>query len=192
MIIDKAVVGVIRTALLQDDWDEGGTLYACPASLIAVRCPDHFPEVNTVPSAPPARMTASRKWWFPAGALALSLVAAYIFGRSPQPPPIESTEIVIDTSQGMDALFDRENKMTKIQAAVAALGGRPALLHPSVNLALRGFGGECNADENSKLLVSFGWDEGSRSSVLLNGCNGPDSLADDRPYLMGSFGRSQT
>jgi hypothetical protein len=73
VIIDKAVVGVIRWAILTDERDEGGTLYACPASLIADRCPDYFPEVKTVSPAPPATMTASLKWLAAGAALVLSL-----------------------------------------------------------------------------------------------------------------------
>lgn len=44
VIVDRAVVGVIRRAPIEDDRVEGGTLFACPASLVAARCREYFPE----------------------------------------------------------------------------------------------------------------------------------------------------
>ena len=81
VIIDKAVVGVIRSGLLVDERDEGGTLYACPASLIADRYPDLFREVKAVSSDPRA-ITASRKWVAVVAVLALTLAAAYVSDRA--------------------------------------------------------------------------------------------------------------
>jgi len=44
VIVGQRVVGVIRRAPLDDDRVEAGTLYACPASLVAARCGQYFPE----------------------------------------------------------------------------------------------------------------------------------------------------
>jgi Trypsin len=43
VIVRDAVAGVIRRAPLRDDRNEAGTLFACPASLIAAHCPEYFP-----------------------------------------------------------------------------------------------------------------------------------------------------
>jgi hypothetical protein len=69
-----------------------------------------------------------------------------------KPAPIMNQEIVIDTSERMSDRFD--NGPTKLDAAVAAL--RTRNLHPAENLALRQFGGNCDSDDASRLLVSFG------------------------------------
>jgi len=61
-------------------------------------------------------------------------------------------EIVLDTSSGMAAPFD--TKPSKLAAAVEALRDRNLPL--TDNLALRAFGAQCQADEESRLVVSFG------------------------------------
>jgi hypothetical protein len=43
VLVQDAVVGVIRRAPLSGDRAEAGTLFACPSSLIATRCPEYFP-----------------------------------------------------------------------------------------------------------------------------------------------------
>src|SRR6187402_991225 len=55
----------------------------------------------------------------------------------PEPPPSLHIEIVIDTSEDMDAAFDGK---TKLAAAIAALQPMPYFAND--NLALRKFGGE--------------------------------------------------
>ena len=46
VLIDGAVVGVLRTALMREGETVAGTLYATPASAPAERCPDLFPTVD--------------------------------------------------------------------------------------------------------------------------------------------------
>lgn len=118
--------------------------------------------------APPARRPVvpapPRRKWYVAAAIAVCLgaVAAYpLMRRLTAPAPIMNQEIVLDASAGMAATFD--NGPTKLAAAVDALRARN--LHPTENLALRDFGGECGQDEGTRLLVSFGT---SRRNRILN------------------------
>ena len=115
-----------------------------------------FPEpLRTVSSAKPLQSTNS-KWWLAAGGVAVcgALVGGYLVYGPQTSPPNMNQEILIDTSEGMSAPFDAG--LTKLNAAVAALVKRG--LHPTENLALREFGGECGTKDESRLLVSFGRD----------------------------------
>jgi len=88
-----------------------------------------------------------------AGGLLLALLAAYPIVKWLWPPaPLMNQEIVVDASQGMDSTFDQGG--TKLSAALEALRARN--LHPDDNLALRVFGGDCNQENGTTLLVPFG------------------------------------
>lgn len=52
VIVCDAVAGVVRRAPLRDDKNEAGTLFACPASLIAAHCPEYFPASLATVSSP--------------------------------------------------------------------------------------------------------------------------------------------
>ena len=69
----------------------------------------------------------------------------------PEPPPSLHIEIVVDTSEDMNADFDGK---TKLAAAIAAL--HPMPYFENDNLALREFGGECRKDDSSQLVEKFG------------------------------------
>ena len=150
VLVHGAVVGVIRRAPLSGERAEAGTLFACPASQIAAGCPDYFPD-PLKPITPPSpwrkRLVAAT-----VAVVAAAVTTVFVARRLRTPPPIMNQEIVLDTSSGMADPFD--TMPSKLAAAVAALRART--LHPAENLALRTFGGECQADEESRLLVPFG------------------------------------
>jgi hypothetical protein len=106
------------------------------------------PRSPTVPGPPSQKLRVAI-----AAVFCSALLAAYpLVQWLRKPAPIMNQEIVIDTSEGMSAHFDKGP--TKLGAAVEAL--RTRNLHPAENLALREFGGKCHQDDGSRLLVSFG------------------------------------
>lgn len=107
------------------------------------------------PSQPPRIPKSPRQKLAMAAAagLVMLLVASVLIYRSfTTPSPIMNQEIVLDTSMGMKDDFD--GKPSKLLAAVEALHKR--ILPREDNLALRTFGGACNQDDESRLLVGFG------------------------------------
>jgi len=115
-------------------------------------------------AAPSPGVPFYQKTWFQAtGAVVALLAAVWAFAGAPSPwnliddllspdAPASNTEIVLDTSEGMNAPFEGG---TKLQAAADAVGAFAAP-YSNEGLALRTSGGECQ--QPGDLLVDFGED----------------------------------
>jgi hypothetical protein len=100
-----------------------------------------------------------------AGLVMLLAASVFIYRSFTTPSPIMNQEIVLDTSMGMKDDF--EGKPSKLVAAVEALHKR--IFPREDNLALRTFGGTCNQDDESRLLVRFGTNRRGRIESASSG-----------------------
>ncbi len=69
-------------------------------------------------------------------------------------PSGENIEIVIDASEGMRAAFDGKTKLDALKASLQTVLNKHTV--GDDKFALRRYGGECNGDNNTALLVDFG------------------------------------
>jgi hypothetical protein len=83
VIVGNAAIGVIRRAPLEGDRVEAGTLFACPMSLVASHCPEHFPTpvttISVATSRPHLAAVLRRLTTLLIGTLLLSLVLWYVY-----------------------------------------------------------------------------------------------------------------
>lgn len=112
-----------------------------------------------------------KSWFQGAGAVVALLTAVWAFAGAPNPwdliddllspdLPASNTQIVLDTSAGMDVPFEPAG--TKLKAAADAVGDFAAP-YANEGLALRGSGGECEG--RGDLLVDFGENQGDDVGV---------------------------
>ena len=107
----------------------------------------------------PASRTQKRGIALAAGLVVALGAGALILPRLSQSPPWMNQEIILDSSLGMNEAFD--SGMSKLNAATGELG---KLFFPvEDNLALRAFGGPCDNEGASRLLVPFGTNRRDRS-----------------------------
>jgi TIR domain len=100
----------------------------------------------------PASPTQKRGIALAAGLVVALGAGALLVPRLSQSSPWMNQEIILDTSLGMNEAFD--SGMSKLNAATGELG---KLFFPvEDNLALRAFGGPCDNEGASHLLVPFG------------------------------------